>query len=484
MAERCFKSVTALAREIREGELSPVELVDAFLDRIDERDDDVNAYITVLGDRVREQAKAAEQAVERGDDLGPLHGVPVAVKDLTEVEGERLTFGAEPFADNVAERDAAVVRRLRDAGAIILGKTNTPEFGLKVKTDNLLVGPTSTPFEIGKNAGGSSGGSAAAVAAGMAPIAEGSDAGGSVRIPSAFCGVFGMKPSYGRIPMDGRPDAFGSHTPFTHEGFHTRTVEDGALLLDVLSGPHPRDPFSLPDDAIDYAAAVDRGIDDLDVGYTRDFGVWPIEPAVESVVEDAIEDLRDAGVAVESVDIDTEHKLDELIQDTSMTQWEVSVAGLANRLEEAFGVEVTGEDSDRFPDKMVEMAEKGREHDAVSYVSSNHGRTQVFDGVQDAFDEYDLLLSPVTAVPPFDNDVLGPTDVDGTEVDPLSGWFPTMIYNLTGHPAASVPAGLTEDGLPVGLQVAGRRFADDDVLAASATLERVRPWHDDYPGAA
>jgi aspartyl-tRNA(Asn)/glutamyl-tRNA(Gln) amidotransferase subunit A len=483
MVEHCFKSATDLVRRIRDGSLSPVDLVDAYLDRINRRDDAVNAYITVLDERARERAREAERAVERGDDLGPLHGLPVAIKDLTEVEGERLTFGAEPLADNVAERDAAVVRRLREAGAIVLGKTNTPEFGLKVKTDNLLVGPTSTPFEIGKNAGGSSGGSAAAVAAGMAPVAEGSDAGGSVRIPSAFCGVVGMKPSYGRVPMDGRPDAFGSHTPFTHEGFHTRTVEDAALLLDALSGPHPRDPFSLPDEGTDYTDALDRGMDDLDVGYTRDFGVWPIDPAVESVVEAAVDDLRDAGVPVEPVDVDIGHTLDELIQDTSMTQWEVSVAGLANRLDEAFGIEVTGEDSDRFPDKMVEMAENGREHGAVEYVGSNRGRTRVFDGVQDAFEGCDLLLSPVTAVPPFDNDVLGPTEVDGTEVDPLSGWFPTMIYNLTGHPAASVPAGLTDDGLPVGLQVAGRRFADDDVLAAGATIERVRPWHDDYPGA-
>jgi len=483
MVEHCFKSARDLAQEIREGSLSPVDLVDAYLDRIDDHDGEVNAYITVLGDRAREQARAAERAIERGDDLGPLHGVPVAIKDLTEVEGERLTFGVEPLADNVAERDAVVVRRLREAGAIVLGKTNTPEFGLKVKTDNLLVGPTSTPFEIGKNAGGSSGGSAAAVAAGMAPFAEGSDAGGSVRIPSAFCGVFGMKPSYGRIPMDSRPDAFGSHTPFSNEGFHTRTVADGALLLDVLSGPHPRDPFSLPDEGTDYTAALDRDATDLTIGYTRDFGVWPIDPAVDAVLEGALDDLREAGVTVDPVEIDIGHTLEELIQDTSMTQWEASVAVLAERLAEGFGLDVTGEDSDRFPDKMVEMAENGRDHGSVEYLGSNRGRTAVYDGVQDAFERYDLLASPVTTVPPFDNDVLGPTTVDGTEVDPLSGWFLTMVYNLTGHPAASVPAGLTDDGLPVGLQLAGRRFADADVLAASAALERVRPWHDHYPGA-
>ncbi|WP_115864669.1 amidase [Halorussus litoreus] len=481
--ELCFESAADLVDDIRNGVVSPVAVVDAYLDRIAERNDEVNAYVTVLGERAREAAEEAERAVERGDDLGPLHGLPVAIKDLTEVAGVRMTFGAKPFEDHVAERDAAVVRRLEDAGAIVLGKTNTPEFGLKVTTDNLLAGPTSTPFEIGKNAGGSSGGSAAAVADGMAPLAEGSDAGGSVRIPSAFCGVVGFKPSYGRVPVDSRPDAFGTHTPFIHEGVHARTVADAALALDVLSGPDPCDPFSLPDDGTDFKAAAERDATDLSVAYTPDFGIFPIDPAVRSVVEAAVEDLRWAGLSVEEVEVDLGHTLDELIQDTSMVQWEVSVATLADRLQEAFDLDVTGADSDQFPDGMVEMAENGREHSGVEYTRASRGRTDVFDGVQDVFDEYDIVVSPVTTVPPFENGMLGPSEVNGVEVDSRSGWFLTMVYNLTGHPAASVPAGLTDDGLPVGLQVAGRRFADEDVLAASAALEAVRPWRDDYPGA-
>ena len=477
----CFESAAELVDDIQSGELSPVTVVDAYLDRIAERNDAVNAYVTVTGESAREAAREAERAVERGDDLGPLHGLPVAIKDLTEVEGVRMTFGAEPFDDHVAERDATVVERLEDAGAIVLGKTNTPEFGLKVTTDNLLAGPTSTPFEIGKNAGGSSGGSAAAVADGMAPLAEGSDAGGSVRIPSSFCGVVGIKPSYGRVPVDSRPDAFGTTTPFVHEGFHARTVEDAALALDAVSGPDPRDPFSLPDDDTDFRAAVDRDATDLSVAYTPDFGIFPIDPAVESVVEDAVADLREAGLSVEEVEVDVGHTLDELIRDTSMTQWEVSVADLADRLAEGFDLDVTGADRDQFPDEMVEMAENGRERSAVEYTRASRGRTAVYDGVQDVFDEYDLLVSPVTTVPPFENGILGPSEVNGVDVDSASGWFLTMIYNLTGHPAASVPAGLTDDGLPVGLQVAGRHFADDDVLAASGALERVRPWRDSYP---
>jgi len=474
-----FAPATELAARIRSGQLSPVEAVDACLDRIDDRDDAVNAYVTVLRERAREAAREAERAVERGDDLGPLHGVPVAVKDLTPLSGVRLTFGCEPLADNVADRTAFAVERLLDAGAIVLGKTNTPEFGLKVKTDNLLVGPTSTPFALDRNAGGSSGGSAAAVADGQAALAEGSDAGGSVRIPSALCGVVGFKPSFGRIPLTDRPDAFAGHTPFVHHGSHGRTVADAALLADVMAGPHPRDPFSLPDDGVDFRGAVDRPVEDLSVAYSPDLGTWPLDPRVRSTVDDAVEALADAGAEVTAVDVDLGHSLDDLIE-TSMVQWESKVAVLAERLAGAFDVDVTGEDRDRLPDAMVEMAEAGGEHSAVAFKRADVGRTEVYDGIQDVFDDHDLLVSATTAVPPFSNDVLGPEVVDGTEVDPLSGWFLTMPFNMTGHPAVSVPAGFPE-GLPVGMQLVGRRFADEDALAAAGAVERERPWDAAYP---
>ena len=478
-----FRSATQLAADIRDGTVTPVEVVDAFLDRIDSRDDAVNAFITVTGDTARSVAEDRTAAVDAGEPLGPLHGVPVAIKDLTAVAGVPQTFGAAPLADFVPEASATVVDRLREAGAIVIGKTNTPEFGLKVKTDNLLVGPTSTPFDLDRNAGGSSGGSAAAVADAMAPIAEGSDAGGSVRIPSAFCGVVGVKPSFGRIPLSSRPNAFSAHTPFIHEGVHARTVADAALTLDVLAGPDDRDPFSLPAPRESYRGALDRSVADLRVAFSPDLGIFPIDDRVADVVADAVADLATVVDAVDEVAVDLGHDLDELVQDTSMVQWEVETAAMAATLEDTMGLDVTGADRDALPAEMVEMVEAGRTADPVAYRQADLARTDVYDGLQDVLDEYDLLASPVTTVPPFSNDVLGPTEVDGVPVDPLSGWFLTFPYNMSGHPAVSVPGGLTDDGLPVGLQLAGRRFHDGDLLAAAAALEAVRPWHEDYPWA-
>lgn len=475
------RSATRLAREIRDGELTPVEVVDACLDRIATREDDVNAFITVTEDHARDVAQTRTDTLDAGEPLGPLHGVPVAIKDLTAVAEIPQTFGAKPLADFVPDETATVVERLRDAGAIVIGKTNTPEFGLKVKTDNLLVGPTSTPFDLERNAGGSSGGSAAAVADAMVPLAEGSDAGGSVRIPSAFCGVVGMKPSFGRIPVSSRPNAFSVHTPFVHEGIHARTVADAALMLDVLAGPDDRDPFSLPAPTESYRGATDRATADLRVAYSPDLGIFPIDSAVRRVVADAVEALESVVDTVDEVDVTFGHSLDELVQEASMVQWEVETAALADTLADTMDVDVTGTHRADLPEEMIEMVEAGREADPVAYRQADRARTDVYDGLQDIFDEYDILASPVTTVPPFSNDVLGPTEVDGVEVDPLSGWFLTFPYNMSGHPAASVPAGLTDEGLPVGVQLGARRFADADLVATAAALEAVRPWHGHYP---
>lgn len=474
------RPATDLAAAIRAGDLSPVTAVETALDRID--DDETNAWVTVLHERARERAREAERAVERGDDLGPLHGVPVGVKDLTPLDDAPLTFGATPFADNVAERDAVVVERLRAAGAIPVGKTNTPEFGMRVTTNNELQGPTSTPFDPERNAGGSSGGSAAAVAAGQVPLATGSDAGGSVRIPAAFCNAVGIKPSYGRVPKSGRPNAFASHTPMSHEGAIARTVEDAAVYLDAVAGPHPRDPFSLPDDGVGFRAGLERDPSDLSVGVSHDLGTFPVDERVRSGVDRAAAGLRDAGLAVESAEVDLGYRFDDLVAETSTPQWETAAAALAERLREN-GIDLTGEHADQFPDHVVRMARDGADRDAVEYVRADEARTRVYDGVVDVFERHDLLLCPVTTVPPVENGVEGPERVDGTAVDPESEWFPAFVLNLTGHPAAAVPAGLTDGGLPVGVQIVGRRHADASVVAAAAALERERPWAGDYPWA-
>ena len=480
----CLSSAEALARRIRRGDVSPVEVVEAHLDRIDERNDELNAYVEVLDERAREAAEEAERAVEAGEGLGPLHGVPVAVKDLQNVAGVRTTFGSKPMADFVAEENDVFVDRLLDAGAIILGKTNTPEYGHKGTTDNLVVGPTPTPFDVTKNAGGSSGGSAAAVAAGLATLAQGSDGGGSIRIPSAFCGVFGIKPTYRRIARPARPNAF-THTPFSQLGPHARTVGDAALMFDALAGPHPGDPMVLPETDDDYLAATTRGIEGLSVAYSPDLGVFPVEDAVTDVVDDALSAFERAGADVVDVELDHDGRTREEIEDAWLAGFQVNYGALSED-KKALGVDYRGDDRADATPTFVEMADAGAAMSAVDYQRADNVRTDVFLGVQEVFEEHDLLVAPTLAVESVDNaradegNTVGPTEVDGEPVDPLIGWCLTYPFNLTGHPVANVPAGLTAAGMPVGMQVVGPRFADDRVLAASAAVERTRPWHDAY----
>src|SRR5437667_326618 len=392
--ELAYMPATEIAARIARRDLSPVEVVDAFLDGIARRNQTVNAYVLVLHEEARRLAREAEKAVVSGATLGPLHGLPIAIKDLFDFKaGVPNTFGCKPFKDWAPTVSATYVARLEEAGAIVLGKTNTPEFGHRGITDNYLFGPTSTPFRIGKNAGGSSGGSAAAVAAGLAPLAQGSDGGGSIRIPAAWCGVYGFKASFGRVAAVARPDAFMLAVPFAHAGPIARSVADAALMLGVMSGPDDRDPYSLPAEGADYAAATRRPV---------------------------------AGMRV------------------------------------AWSPELGGSQS------------------ALDYRRDDVIRTEVLDALQDVFDECDILVCPTLAGLPVDNatdgNTLGPAEINGHSVDRLLGWCLTYPFNFTGHPAASIPAGLSRDGLPVGLQIAGRRFADETVIAASAAFEQARPW--------
>ena len=482
--ELFFLSATELAARIRRRDLSPVEVVDAFLDRIDRTNPPITAYVRVLHERAREQARAAEQKLVAGDALGPLHGVPVAIKDLFDfIAGVPNSFGAKPFKDFVPQETTPYVAQIEAAGAITLGKTNTPEFGHKGITDNYLWGPTSTPFRIGKNAGGSSGGSAAALAAGMAPLAQGSDAGGSIRIPASFCGVYGYKASFGRIANVIRPNAFLSPTPFIHSGPMARTVEDAALLLQVMAGPHSRDPHSLPDQGIDYVAATKRSIAGMRIAYSPRFEIFPVDPRVSNVVDRAVRAFEEAGAHVEEVSLDLRRSHQELAA-LWCRQMGVIYAEIAAGMQHA-GIDLTGAHRDDLPPEFVSLIETGRALSALDYKKDDELRTEVYDAVQGVFDRYDLLVTPTLAVPPVDNatdgGTLGPETINGEPVERTIGWCLTYPINYTGNPAASIPAGLTDDGLPIGMQIVGRRFRDADVLAASAAFERIRPWMHTYP---
>ncbi|MCL7417673.1 MAG: amidase, partial [Halalkalicoccus sp.] len=475
-----YMSACELADLIRDGKMSPTEVVDASLARIDERNDDVNAFITVTADHARGQAREAERALERGDDVGPLHGVPLALKDLTGFrEGLRHTFGCRAFSDNVATHTAAFVHRLEDAGAIVVGKTNTPEFGHQPVTDNLLVGPASTPFDLSRNSGGSSGGSAAAVADGMTPIAQGSDAAGSVRIPAACCGVYGLKPSFGRIPKPARPNPFQYHSPFIDKGVLTRSVADAAVALEAMAGPHPRDPFSLPADDADYRGALESSIDDLSIAYSPDLGTFPVAEIVQENVEDALSAFEREGATVDPVDVDLGYPLADLAEKTRFGLMQAFTAKIADSIEQRTGVDFLGDNADDVPSTFRDRIEAGRRLSPVDIGRMNQARTALFDGIQDVFEEYDLLVTPTLSVPPIRNDSLDDVRVDGESVDPRADWLLTWPFNMTGHPAASIPAAFVDEG-PIGLQIVGPRFGDEAVLTASAAFECRRPWDDAY----
>ena len=471
-----YTSATDLAARIRRGDRSPVAVVEYFLDRIERLDDEINAFVTVCDERARAAAEEAERALRAGEAVGPLHGVPVAVKDLTNVAGVRTTFGSKLFADFVPEADAVVVERLKAAGAIVIGKTNTPEFGRKPMTTNLLHGTTSNPWDPTKTVGGSSGGSAAALAAGLVPLATGSDAAGSLRIPASACGTVSLVADFGRVPIASRPDGFVDIHPFTFVGPMARSVEDAALMLDVMAGPDSGDPFGLPENGGSYLEATRRGIDGLDVAYSPDLGICEVDPTVEATVEKAVDDLRRTGATVERIDgvfedWETPHDaLEVLLQDR--------YGGMYDNFVRDYDVDLLERRED-VTEEVVSRVEKALELDALDVRRAERVRTEACDAMRGVLSAYDLLVTPTMGLLPFETETK-PSEIDGVPVDPLHGWALTWPFNLTGNPVAAVPAGVVE-GLPVGLQIVGRRLDDETVASAAAAYERIRPWNGPYP---
>ncbi|MFC7249283.1 amidase [Halomicroarcula sp. GCM10025324] len=475
----CFRSVPELALEMRRDTVSAVDVVEAHLERIEDRDERTNAFVEVFERDALAAAREADRARREGEELGPLHGLPVAVKDNYAVGGKRFTNGCVPLSENVAEEDDLTVRQLREAGAVVIGKTNTPEFATKGVTDNDLFGATGTPFDRTRMAGGSSGGSAAAAGDGMAPIGLGTDGGGSLRIPASACGVFGMKPSFGRVPIPLRPDGFAHHTPMRGRGALTRTVEGAAMVLDVLSGYHPSDPFTVETGESDFVAATRRPISDMTIAYSVDLGgTFPVDERVRRRFHEAVDAFKSGPAEFVEVDPELPRSRTEMYR-CWKTGFSVVLAEALEHMKQD-GTDLLGEHREALDAQNVADAEAAMELGAVEYRRTDVVRTEVFEAFQSLFAEYDLLLLPTIAVPPFEHGKWGPEEVEGESVDPVLEWALTWLFNLTGHPAASVPAGVTRGGLPVGMQIVGPRFADQRVLAASGAFERIKPWHDTY----
>ena len=477
-----YRSAADLAGAIAGGRLSPVEVMEETLRRVEVREPSLNAIVFRGFDEAMESARLAGEALARGEAGGPLLGVPVLMKDLFDFKpGWPATFGGIPaMADFSIDAYCVWAERMEGAGAIIIGKGNSPALGFRGACDNYLFGPTRNPFDTTRNSGGSSGGSAAAVADGLVPIAEGTDGGGSIRIPAAWCGVVGYQPSAGRVPSILRPNAFSGVSPFIYEGPITRTVEDAALAMGVLAGPHPGDPFCALDEP-DFNAALDRGIEGWNVAYSPDLGVYPVQPEVAAVIEEAVRAFEEAGAQVVEVDIDIDLDQRELADLWCRLILPLSLDAFANLAQG--GLDILGEHRSDLPPEFLRWADHVATMSAMEYFDDNSRRTLIYDALQTVLGDHDILVSPTLACMPVENlttgETRGPTVVDGVEVDPLIGWCMTYFTNFTGHPAASLPAGLS-GGLPVGMQVIGRRAADVDVLTASAAFERARPWVDSY----
>lgn len=461
-ADLWYLSACDLAQAVRDRSLSPVEIVDAILARIDAINPVINAYCTVAAEAAREEARRAEQRAMVKEPPGPLLGVPISFKDLTTTAGIRTTFGSEIFADYVPTEDALVVQRVRDAGAIVIGKTNTAEFGCKSITDNRVFGVTCNPWNPSMVAGGSSGGAAAAVAAGLGPLAEGSDLAGSIRIPSACCGVVGFKPSTGRVPQ--YPAVHGWDT-MQVTGPIARTVRDAALLGDVMSGPDDRDPTSIPSAGEALLMACNRSINGLRVAWTLDLGYASVDAQVAAVVSEAIATFGDLGCELHD-DHPGFPDPDELFRNLT-----------APRRAATLG-EYLPTWQNRMDPLLTQRVDLALRLSAVEYERLEHQRTQLWHTVRRFFERYDVLVMPTVALPAFPIDSPYPlTEVAGRSVTSPLAWVPfTYPFNMTGHPAISVPAGWTDDDLPVGLQIVGGRHADAMVFRMAAAFESARPW--------
>ncbi|MDH5816660.1 MAG: amidase [Candidatus Nezhaarchaeota archaeon] len=451
-----METVVELVEKLRGREIRAQELVESCLERITKLNPKINAFVT-LNPRAIDEAKRAEGK--------PLGGLPIAVKDNTNVSGLRTTYGSKLFEDYVPSEDSVIVERLRKAGAVIIGKTNMPEFGLVAYTDNVLFGPTRNPWDLSKTVGGSSGGSAAAVAAGMVPAATGNDGGGSIRIPASFCGLYGLKPTFGRIPIYPRIPIF---TEIVCEGFLTKTVEDTALLLDIVKGRDERDMYSLPDDGKSYLKELEEPIDNVKIAFSPDLGYAIVDPEVEEVVRRAAFKLERFGV-VEEVEVRIPCLENELRTKVAL-EFATFISNVLERWREV-----------AYPPnlRLLSLAESLNYKD---YIMIEARKQELWAALKKVFEEYDFLVTPTTAVKPFEIGRTYPKEIAGRPATPLS-WMPfTYPFNFTGQPAASVPVGLSKDGLPIGMQIVGRKFDDIGVLKLSKAFQDISPWIKDLEG--
>jgi aspartyl-tRNA(Asn)/glutamyl-tRNA(Gln) amidotransferase subunit A len=470
----CRTDAVTLAARIRARELSAIAVTEAVLRRMEVLEPHIHAFCTPTPDLARETALSIDRRLATGEDVGPLAGVPIGIKDLVATKGILTAMGSPAYRDFIPDEDDITVERLRDAGAVIIGKTNVPELGYSGVGHSPIFPTTRNPWNLAMTPGGSSAGSGASVAAGVAPFAIGSDGGGSVRIPSAHSGLFGMKASMGRVALypgcrDERYPGVSSWESLEHIGPMSRTVADAALMLSVITGPDPRDRLSIPAGDVDWLAAA--RLSDMRgkrIAYSADWGYAAVDPEVRRVVGDAVRVFEtELGCIVEEAHPGWEDPYGAF---WALVAQESDLTGM-RKMVERFG--------DQMSPHLVGIILK--DWKATDFTDANVVRKSVVNRMWRFMQTYDLLLTPTLAVPPFPVHMQGPEIIDGRMVGSTEWLCFTFPMNMTGQPAASVPAGFTKDGLPVGLQIIGRHLADASVLSAAAAFEAVRPWAGTWP---
>ena len=455
--ELCDLSATELVRRMRSKEVSAREVTAAHLARIDAVNPALNAIVTLRAEEAMAAAVRADEAHARGETLGLLHGLPVAHKDLFLTRGMRTTFGSPIFSRFIPDQDSIVVERQRRAGAITLGKTNTPEFGAGSQTFNTVFGSTRNPYDPSKTCGGSSGGAAVALATGMVALADGSDLGGSLRNPANFCNIVGLRPSVGRVPQWPSQDAWGT---LAVSGPMARTVEDVALFLRVLAGPDVRDPISLADDGDAFGGSLQRAFGGTRVAWSADLGGLPVEPAVTAVLESQRGVFTEMGCQVEEASPNLSGA-DEVFQTLRGVAMASSLGPLLDQHPASF------------KETIVWNVELGRALTGTQVAAATLTRSQIFERMRVFMEKYEFLIAPVSQVVPFAIEQEYPTEINGVKMETYLDWMRSCsAITVTGHPSISVPCGFTPDGLPVGVQIVGRYRDERGLLQFAHAFEQ------------
>ncbi|MHA1147426.1 MAG: amidase [Promethearchaeota archaeon] len=465
--EICFMSACDMVEKIATQEISSQEITEIFIERIEKINPILNSYCTTTFEIARINAKEADERVKKGEDLPLLNGVPTSIKDLMLTKGVRTTFGCKLYENYIPDVDEIVVERLKNSGMVFIGKTNTPSFGYWPLTDNLIFGPTKNPWDLTKNSGGSSGGAAAQVASGLGPLALGSDGGGSIRVPSSFCGIFGLKPNFGRIPRYPIHDA--TWINLDHYGPMVRYVKDAALMLDVMVGAADADKYSIVKPTYKFREIVKEKPKSLKIGYSMNLGfVKAIDSEVEKAVMTSIQKFDSFSWESEAIKM--------RLRNVYKAFATLATAGFAYDLKKYLK-----DSKDVFEPDLLRMIEAGLGYSAIDYKQAEDIREKLYESFHQLFKKYDILITPSTGVPAITTEERFPSKIGGKSVTPVEWFSFSFPFNLTGLPAASIPCGWSSENLPIGMQIIGRKQDEKTVLQVAKAFEEIAPWQNRKP---